>query len=726
MVGMERKSRRCIRMAALPSVEVRKYVQIIAKGSRKMLPSSSSPRSRRGDNPSRSNTPSNELPELSDVPCYTCRRRHVRCDRILPSCAKCRKKGVQCLGYQKPLRWADGVAVRGKLKGKSKPVVDSNVMSIVRGNVQQQADTAMKEAAQIGLYTADNCCNDVVADESQYLELIAYHNSKICAERITSEETQFINQHIAPLSHETAQRLPRSIVNCILGIAAVHMASRNPGNRALERLALETKVNVFQSHNRLLQMPQDQIEHQPDVVICSGILIFAMDLFEHGMSRWMVHTLGSMNVMSSLGGIESLSYYYPHLQAPFFHVSHFETMWIVLSHVPITKPKQATRRALEILSHASLTNRKGFNPCPIPLTLAIWDVGACSQSIFGSGNPISFNDMHKREQILLDVLSFQPRVGSQAAADEYHRDSQPSSMSRQTLDITRTAWKAAVTILVLRYLYFGRPDLMPHSHGRRSPTPSLATQTGASYARNEELGAYYQNADEFDMSEFVDESTDTETVSDYLTAGPYLPDPLSRSPSPLPSLLHYTEPPSSNIWNTRYDIHDEAFATLFTALTALHDEVDPVSSRYIIMPVLILALVTRPQSKERALCLSFLAKFKSFMASAPPGEIGGAEFNVIIPWEKLDAYSEVIARERQDSVVSAKTTMAQSAPEWNWWDVLLHIDLNVSWPVACGTSHLESSSESWAFRLISSVVNDDCFNSWLREPAPSRSSTSSA
>lgn len=69
---------------------------------------------------------SQDLLERSDVDCWTCRRRHIKCDRIISptGCNKCAKKPVQCLGYQKPLRWAEGVAVRGKLKGKSQPVVD--------------------------------------------------------------------------------------------------------------------------------------------------------------------------------------------------------------------------------------------------------------------------------------------------------------------------------------------------------------------------------------------------------------------------------------------------------------------------------------------------------------------------------------------------------------------------------------------------------------------------
>lgn len=127
---MERSPVSCIKAPHLPSPSTRRYVQILSKKTKRMaVPSSSSnsPLSKRFNSPgtsSKPSTPPEELPELSDVPCYTCRRRHVKCDRILPTCAKCAKKGVPCLGYQKPLRWAEGVAVRGKLKGKAQPVVD--------------------------------------------------------------------------------------------------------------------------------------------------------------------------------------------------------------------------------------------------------------------------------------------------------------------------------------------------------------------------------------------------------------------------------------------------------------------------------------------------------------------------------------------------------------------------------------------------------------------------
>lgn len=95
---------------------------------------------------------------------------------------------------------------------------------------------------------------------------------------MTRAETLFIEREIPQITPKHAQLLPKSIFNALLGIAAVHMASRNPSNAALERLALETKVNIFQSHNRLLSMAQNQLDHRPDVVISCGILIFAMDV----------------------------------------------------------------------------------------------------------------------------------------------------------------------------------------------------------------------------------------------------------------------------------------------------------------------------------------------------------------------------------------------------------------------------------------------------------------
>ncbi|ORY07136.1 hypothetical protein BCR34DRAFT_28320 [Clohesyomyces aquaticus] len=691
--------------------------------------SSSSPPSRRTDKASRSGTPSSpdELGETSDVPCYTCRRRHVKCDKMLPTCAKCAKKGVPCLGYLKPLRWAEGVAVRGKLKGKSRPVVDSQVVSIVQNTMQFSSSSVMQEAAHFGLHATAHSFTDVPTNDAKALELMNYHNKEIRSEFVTFQQTRFINRAIAPLSIEIMNKLPRDMVNCILGNAAVHMASRQPENPELERLALETKVNVFQSFNRLLQSPQNQ---DPDVIICCGILIYAMDVFEFGLSRWMVHFLGSMQVMASFGGIENLFTYYPHLQLPLTHMAHFETMWIILSHLPITKTKQASRKAVEMLCEAQLVKRKFFNPCPTSLTLVIWDIGACASRLLRNRDAVQVaEDLHKREQILLDVLAFRPEDGTKDVKDTYYPDRKVSNIRLKCWTHVTTAWKGAVTILVLRYLFFGRPNLAPQQPTQRSRASTLASRSRASS---------WFTAEDVNFGEFLVDPDEDENLLGSLSANLTINDPYSRGPSPVP----FSEPPTSSLWESRYEIHDEAIASLFTSFAALYEiieKVDSVCLRYIHLPVLILALVSREGSAERALCFKYFAKFKDFMGthypargldtdpitgevSASPSPVGGEPLDFDIPWDKLDAYSAVIELGGQSGLRQPdEIGLTAGAPEWNWWDMLNTLKLDLVWPCASGTSHLERGTDFWGFKLVSSVVNNECISHWTGgSPSPRR------
>lgn len=62
----------------------------------------------------------NSLTSTAD--CRVCNRRRIKCDRSLPACAKCEKRGLTCSGYGILLKWDQGIASRGKLKGKSLPI----------------------------------------------------------------------------------------------------------------------------------------------------------------------------------------------------------------------------------------------------------------------------------------------------------------------------------------------------------------------------------------------------------------------------------------------------------------------------------------------------------------------------------------------------------------------------------------------------------------------------
>lgn len=50
-------------------------------------------------------------------PGHNCRRQRRKCDRTVPKCLKCAQRGIECLGYEGLLRWGQGLASRGRLRG---------------------------------------------------------------------------------------------------------------------------------------------------------------------------------------------------------------------------------------------------------------------------------------------------------------------------------------------------------------------------------------------------------------------------------------------------------------------------------------------------------------------------------------------------------------------------------------------------------------------------------
>ncbi|KAK1544137.1 hypothetical protein CPAR01_04770 [Colletotrichum paranaense] len=67
-----------------------------------------------------------EVPPKQLKGCANCERRRIRCDRRRPHCAKCDKKGLPCPGFDRRLRWVEGVAARGHLRGRTVPTRPSS------------------------------------------------------------------------------------------------------------------------------------------------------------------------------------------------------------------------------------------------------------------------------------------------------------------------------------------------------------------------------------------------------------------------------------------------------------------------------------------------------------------------------------------------------------------------------------------------------------------------
>jgi hypothetical protein len=55
--------------------------------------------------------------------CKECSRRRIKCDKGTPECTKCLKKGIQCTGVGRQIRFVEGAISKGKRKGHTIPDV---------------------------------------------------------------------------------------------------------------------------------------------------------------------------------------------------------------------------------------------------------------------------------------------------------------------------------------------------------------------------------------------------------------------------------------------------------------------------------------------------------------------------------------------------------------------------------------------------------------------------
>ncbi|KAH7073583.1 hypothetical protein BKA63DRAFT_36278 [Paraphoma chrysanthemicola] len=721
----------CIKGLEQPPLYRRKCIQISPKSSRTML-STSSTSSKKGSRVSRQNTPGystssrDQIPELSDVQCYTCRRRHVKCDRILPHCAKCAKKGVPCLGYRKPLRWAEGVAVRGKLKGKTQPVVDSQALSVSQVVVEEQRSSLLAEAAHFGIHASNNCCSKGTTTDATFLELIRYHNNTMCAVTPRSRNSLITIPKIAAITPRVAQNLPRNLLNCILGNAAVHMALRHPGNSSVEQLTLEAKVSLFEGISSAFQQPHQQ---RADILFTCTTLMFAMDIIENRGIRWSTHFRGALKLLASSGGMEHFASYYPHLRLQLARYSLCETMHFILSPRSIEEPRYASRNGLKTICFDPKVRESFFVASPLRLMRAAYDTEVCARTIAQSQDRPSAADVYTREWILADVLRFQPEEGTEDVRKTYFLGGEMTTAEAQSWNLVFGAWRGAIAIITLRHLFFGLPDPETPANLSRSPTPTPPTSDAMQSAFYHQSDDSYQSTNEATTSFSFDGEMEDYFGPEYLSAESQSGESMwSRGPSPLPSPRSSHDPITFDYWSRRYEIHNEAFAELSNSLFALSIVEDISYLRYALLPLVILALVSRPGSHERALCFSQFERFKQFMAyeSAGPTPIGGSPLDFDIRWDLLDAYSTEMEQFRGQDLVYLEPELRDSAPEWNWLHMLKRINLKNCWPASSGQMHLELGTEAFAFNVLSACCTEECFEAFMQPlaaPSPASSAT---
>ncbi|KAE8366727.1 fungal-specific transcription factor domain-containing protein [Aspergillus caelatus] len=239
----------------------------------------------------------------ADFPCWTCRRRRLKCDRALPICGKCTSSQRPCLGYSKdkPLRWTNSVASRGKLMGKQVP--------------------RQEQYLPISRVLNDPGLQDLSPSMRDY---IAYFEQQCCQECVLYDF-----ERVNPFK-EFMRLIPScpGLCHAVVSVAALHQAFRIASAQCNEKIMAyksnPSEVQISQwveEMHQLHQLPtyHDALYHKqqtlsflrseahagyfsnPDGVIASMIMSIWLELMDSGRDTWRYHLRGLREVMPKRG-----------------------------------------------------------------------------------------------------------------------------------------------------------------------------------------------------------------------------------------------------------------------------------------------------------------------------------------------------------------------------------------------------------------------------------------
>ncbi|RAH64476.1 Zn(II)2Cys6 transcription factor [Aspergillus aculeatinus CBS 121060] len=316
--------------------------------------------------------------DCADVPCWTCRRQRLKCDRALPHCGKCTSSQRPCLGYSKgkPLRWTDSVASRGKLTGKKLPRREQHL--------------------SLSRVLNDPGLQDLSPSMRDY---IAYFEQQCCQEWVLYDFEG------ANLFKESIRFIPScpALCHAVVSVAALHLTLRiasaqcNEGTMAYK--PNQHEVQVSQSVDQVRQTYQipayhDALYHKqrtlsflrseayagyscnPDGVVASMIMSIWFELMDSGRDTWRYHLRGLRQVMPK----RTLSLAPSREGAPAADLpqmaEYFDTSYAVLEIIGSTfvKTKQpwqplfSTSPTFDILKRCESQTWTG---CPSPLLYVI-------------------------------------------------------------------------------------------------------------------------------------------------------------------------------------------------------------------------------------------------------------------------------------------------------------------------------------------------------------------
>lgn len=274
---------------------------------------------------------------MHGVDCKKCQLRRIDCDRSLPACRKCEKRSLECPGYGVIIRWAEGIASRGKLQGKSIPLRDAPAATSSLPHGLNSVLSSIKDV-QHQVSVPSSPSNPCLLDPrtTHAPQLLQYFMERV-ARRLA-----WIDGPENPWRHVILPLLEGSetVLSSILALTAHDMASQYPSgdiwcdrfqriskshqNKALELLAGELSI---------LRRPLDSRSTNTisTPILASAIILCNAELLTAQEAGWRVHLQAAREVIRAETGRSLLQQQTDRIKEFFLQEFYATSVWAHLT-----------------------------------------------------------------------------------------------------------------------------------------------------------------------------------------------------------------------------------------------------------------------------------------------------------------------------------------------------------------------------------------------------------
>ncbi|KAJ6109128.1 hypothetical protein N7486_001362 [Penicillium sp. IBT 16267x] len=234
-------------------------------------------------------------------PCYTCRNRRIQCDQSSAPCAKCQKAGLECTD-KRPIRWVKGVAIRGKMQGRSfsSNASDNNKKSALINPRQSMRQYFSSNSIPNLSYNIQDPSVLHLDRLSRYY--VDYYNERICKLFIVYDSDKNPFRSLIALGLKNPV-----LLKALLALAARHHFNTGQSFDQAEKTIEPRLINAdrdalsfkHQAMEALSHSLRDNQHYKQDATVASIFLLIFLDLIESGSDGWNIHLEGAKKLIAS-------------------------------------------------------------------------------------------------------------------------------------------------------------------------------------------------------------------------------------------------------------------------------------------------------------------------------------------------------------------------------------------------------------------------------------------